>query len=114
LEFIAWNGLPGSLIKWFLESVGTEGILSMLENEKNRKAIAKTSIGFFDGIKTHLFTGTISGTISKNVQGVSGFGWDPIFIPDGYDKSFAEMTSVEKNAISMRRLALEQMKLELN
>lgn len=113
LEFLAWNGLPGALIKCFLESVGKEGILSMLTSEMNRKAIATTVVAFFDGIKVHSFAGSISGTISKKVRGNSGFGWDPIFIPDGYDKSFAEMTPVEKNAISMRKLALERMKLDL-
>lgn len=113
LEFLAWNGLPGALIKWFLDTVGNEGILNMLKNEINRKAIAKTAVGFFDGGQVHIFVGIISGTISEKIRGNSGFGWDSIFIPDGYDKSFAEMTSTEKNSISMRKLALERMKIEM-
>lgn len=113
LEFAAWNGLPGALIKWFLHTVGNEGILKMLVNETNRKAIAKTAVGFFDGAQTHIFVGEISGVISEAIRGANGFGWDPIFIPDGYNKSFAEMASAEKNAISMRKLALERMKTEL-
>lgn len=51
LEFAAWNGLPGALIKWFLDTVGNEGILKMLASETNRKAIAKTAVGFFDGVQ---------------------------------------------------------------
>ena len=113
LEFTAWNGLPGTLIKWFLETVGNEGILRMLASETNRKAIAKTAVGFFDGTQTHVFVGSISGTIPETVRGTGGFGWDPIFLPEGNSKSFAEMTADEKNAISMRKLALECMKKEL-
>mgnify|MGYP001590453129 FL=1 len=113
LEFAAWNGLPGALIKWFLDTVGNEGILRMLASETNRGAIAKTAVGFFDGTQTRVFVGEIFGTISETVRGTGGFGWDQVFVPDGYSKSFAEMTSAEKNAISMRKLALERMKKEL-
>jgi len=113
LEFSAWNGLPGALIKWFLETVGNEGLLKMFAGVENRRAVAKTAVGFFDGSKAHVFVGKIEGTISKTIRGSSGFGWDPIFIPDGFDKSFAEMTSEEKNVVSMRRHALENMKVSL-
>ena len=112
LEFMAWNGLPGALIKWFLDTIGNEGILRMLSGEVNRKAIAKTAVGFFDGTRSHVFVGEISGTIPETIRGTGGFGWDPIFVPDKYEKSFAEMAPVEKNAISMRKLALEHMKRE--
>lgn len=113
LEFAAWNGLPGALIKWFLDTVGNEGILRMLASETNRMATAKAAVGFFDGTQTHVFVGTVSGMIPETVRGTAGFGWDPIFVPDGHNKSFAEMTSAEKNAISMRKLALERMKTKL-
>lgn len=110
LEFRAWNGLPGALIKWFLETVGNEGLLKMLTGVENRRAVAKTAVGFFDGNKAHVFVGEIEGMISETIRGSGGFGWDSIFIPDGFNKSFAEMTSEEKNAVSMRRRALERMK----
>lgn len=110
LEFVAWDGLPGALIKWFLDTVGNEGILKMLVGETSRKAIAKTAVGFFDGTQAHIFVGKVTGTVPKMIRGTGGFGWDSIFIPEGYKKSFAEMTSAEKNAISMRKLALECMK----
>lgn len=114
LEFLAWNGLPGALIKWFLGSVGNEGILKMLTGEKNRKVVAKTAAAFFDGNETHIFVGTVSGIVPDTVRGEAGFGWDPIFVPDGFSKSFAEMTAIEKNVISMRKLALEKMKESFN
>lgn len=114
LEFKAWNGLPGALIKWFAETVGNEGILKMLAVEKNRAAIAKTAVGFFDGTQSRVFVGEISGTIPDTIRGTGGFGWDPIFIPDGHERSFAEMTSAEKNAMSMRKLALGRMTAALS
>ena len=83
LEFSAWNGLPGALIKWFLDTVDNEGILKMLVGETNRKAIAKTAVGFFDGTQARVFIGEISGMIPETIRGVGGFGWDPIFVPDG-------------------------------
>lgn len=113
LEFRAWSGLPGALIKWFLETVGNEGLLRMLAGSENRHAVAKTAVGFFDGNKAHVFVGEIEGTISETIRGSGGFGWDPIFIPNGFDKSFAEMIDAEKNAVSMRRHALEHMKESL-
>lgn len=114
LEFLAWNGLPGALIKWFLETVGNEGLLKMLQGYADRKAIARTAVGFFDGQKVHVFVGSIEGIISQDVCGTRGFGWDPIFIPSGHDKTFAEMTAKEKNSVSMRVLALEDMRNTLN
>ena len=110
LEFFAWGGLPGALVKWFLGAVGNVGLLKMLQNETNRQAIAKTAIGFYDGTKCHVFLGEIRGEIAKEVRGDGGFGWDPIFIPEGHTKSFAEMSPEEKNAVSMRRLAVVQLK----
>ena len=113
LEFAAWNGLPGALIKWFLDTVGNEGILKMLDQETNREAAAKTAVGFFDGKKHRVFTGEVSGSISDVARGTDGFGWDPLFIPEGHSKTFAEMSPDEKNACSMRKRALERMKMEL-
>jgi XTP/dITP diphosphohydrolase len=58
----------------------------------------------------HIFLGEVKGTISSEVCGQSGFGWDSIFISEGYKKSVAEMTAEEENAISMRKLALLRLK----
>lgn len=110
LEFDAWNGLPGALVKWFLQSVGNEGILRMLEGETNRHATARTAIGFYNGQECQVFLGETRGSVPIGIRGSSGFGWDPIFIPEGYTQSFAEMSAVEKNAVSMRRIALEKMR----
>jgi XTP/dITP diphosphohydrolase len=109
LEFACWNGLPGALVKWFMDSIGNEGILKMMANEDNRVATAKTAVAFFDGTTAQVFTGEVTGTIPTEIKGTSGFGWDPIFVPDGHTKSFAEMTPEEKNEVSMRRMALNKL-----
>lgn len=105
----AWNGLPGALIKWFMESVGQSGICKMLSTFPNRKARAKTMVAIHDGELT-IFSGEIEGRISDSPQGQKGFGWDRIFIPNGSQKTFAEMTPEEKDKYSMRRMALESLK----
>ena len=110
LEIEAWGRLPGALIKWFLHSVGNRGILKMMKEEKNRKALARTAVGFYDGKTAHIFIGESKGKISPEIRGKSDFGWDPIFIPDGYGKSFAEMREEVKNKISMRAKAFGKLK----
>ena len=110
LEFEAWKGLPGALIKWFLDTVGLAGILKMLNGEINRAATAKAAVGFFNGKEARIFVGEVKGKISNEMRGSTGFGWDPLFIPDGFEKSFGEMTAEEKNAISHRRIAMDKLR----
>lgn len=107
---VAWKGLPGALIKWFLKSVGTTGILEMLKNYKNRNAIEQTAIAYHDGINTRIFEGSTNGIVSEKPAGSNGFGWDDIYIPAGSGKTQAEMTIEEKNKVSSRRKALEKLK----
>lgn len=108
LYFDAWNGLPGALIKLFGKRIGYQNLGNLLK--KNKKAIAKTVIAYFDGKNYKKFIGSIKGKISRKAKGKRNFGWDIIFIPNGYKKTFAQMTGKEKNSISMRRIALEKMK----
>ena len=86
----------------------------MLTNKKNRKANAITYLGIFNGQKYKLFKGEIEGKIARKPKGKNGFGWDPIFIPKGHSKTFAEMNPDEKNMISMRKQALTKLKKEIN
>jgi non-canonical purine NTP pyrophosphatase (RdgB/HAM1 family) len=104
------KGLPGPLAKWFLKTIGTDGIFDIVKKIGNYKATAKTIIGYAKNKKEiYFFEGSIKGKIVKP-KGVSGFGWDPIFQPEGFSKSFAEMSREEKNSISMRRIALNKLK----
>ena len=111
VEIDAWNSFPGPLIKWLLKS-GKEGdastLLKMLKGEKNRGATARLAIGFHDGKKPHIFYGEVRGVIGKEIRGENGFGWDPVFIPEGKIQSFAEMPEKEKDEISHRRRALQK------
>lgn len=99
------KGLPGPLVKWFLKTVGCAGIATMAEAFGDGSAIAKTIIGYSNNKDDiHFFEGTISGTIVAP-RGNEGFGWDPIFIPNGHSETFAEMSSSAKRKISMRQQA---------
>ena len=113
LLFNAWNGLPGALIKWFECTVGCEGIIKMLQPFEDRDATAVCCFAIHDGKNIHTVRGEIEGTIATKIRGSNGFGWDVFFIPDGYEKTFAEMHSEDKNAISHRKKALENLKILL-
>ena len=110
LVFHAWKGLPGALVKWFETTVGCEGMLKMLQSFDDRRARAVCCLAIHDGNKIQIVRGEVEGTIVNEVRGDNGFGWDVLFIPDGYVNTYAEMRSEEKNAISHRKRALEMLK----
>jgi len=104
------NGLPGPLIKWFLQSIGNQGLYQLSQRYKNQKAQAMSIFGYARNSKQiKFFQGVIRGKIVKP-KGSKGFGWDQIFQPQGFKKTFAQMEQVEKNHISMRRIALNSLK----
>lgn len=83
-------------------------LLSELDNRRNRHAHFRTVIAYIDEQgKEHLFEGQVNGVILREKRGDSGFGYDPVFLPDGQLRSFAEMTLEEKNALSHRARALK-------
>ena len=86
-----------------------EKLLRKLENKKNRNARFKTVIALIVENKIHTFEGIVEGEILKNPIGKNGFGYDSIFSPSGYNKSFAELTLNEKNLISHRSLAIKKL-----
>ncbi len=106
---------PGIKSKRFLDSFKSnedafDYIISNVIKKKNDKAFFKTSICLSLKKDYHIvFEGRINGRISKNPRGFNGFGYDPIFIPDGYNKTFAEMSIKQKNNISHRLIALKKM-----
>lgn len=83
LVFESWNGLPGALSKWFLSSVGNEGLLKMLApyEDRSARAVCALAVSFSDA-PAQVFLGEVSGQISASPRGESGFGWDPIFVPE--------------------------------
>jgi inosine triphosphate pyrophosphatase len=105
----AMNGLPGPLIKFFLKSIGKKGIYNLCKPSGNFNAEAKATIGYTDGKEILFFEGIVKGKVVEPRAG-SDFGWDPIFVPEGSNKAFAEMTKDEKNLVSHRGKALEKFK----
>lgn len=108
LEFAGLKGLPGPYINDFLKTLGNEGLMALLKGKKDRKAIAQTTLVFIDKSGVHLFVGKVEGTITTKEKGTNGFGWDPIFVPKGEKKTFAEMDDATKNKYSMRAKALKK------
>lgn len=106
LSIIALNGFPGPLVKSVVEKIGLEGILKLLSGNSDRNAFGQVMFGLHDGNRTHFFNGVVQGTISEHPRGKNGFGWDSIFIPDGYTKTRAEMQGDEFDQTSPRIKAL--------
>jgi inosine triphosphate pyrophosphatase len=114
LYFDALNGLPGPLIKWFMKTIGNDGLYNLVQKLDNDNAVAKTLIGYAKNPdEIEFFEGAVEGTIVKP-SGDSNFGWDPIFRPNGYNQTFAQMSAEEKNSISMRKMAIIKLKEYLN
>ena len=84
-------------------------LLKAMDGQTNRKARFRTVICFIENGEKHYFEGIVNGTIIEKGSGNMGFGYDPIFVPDGYDISFAEMPLDEKNKISHRGLATQKL-----
>ena len=115
LEIAALNDLPGVHSARFAgenkdSSANIEKVLSMLGNSENRQARFRTIIALILDKKEFLFEGVINGTIIREKKGTGGFGYDPIFIPEGRIQTFAEMGLEEKNTISHRARAFEKLK----
>ena len=110
LHFEWWNSLPWALIKRFLDTNWIEWILKMLEGFENRKAKSICYVWYYDWKDYHMVSWECKWKIAKNIMWESWFWWDPIFIPNWYQKSFAQMTKEEKNAISHRWNAFRKLK----
>ncbi|XP_018798365.1 PREDICTED: inosine triphosphate pyrophosphatase [Bactrocera latifrons] len=107
LCFDALEGLPGPYIKWFLEKLQPEGLYRMLAGWDNKNAKAICTLSFAESANSEpiIFQGVTEGSIVEP-RGCRDFGWDPIFKPNGYDLTYAEMPKEEKNKISHRYRAL--------
>lgn len=114
LEVDSLNGKPGVHSARYagISKNSTDNInklLKKLKNKKNRKARFKTIIALILNSKIHTFEGVVEGIITKKPKGENGFGYDPVFIPSGYTKTFGELSIEEKNSISHRSLAMNKL-----
>ena len=115
LEISFLNGLPGVHSARFAgenkdSSANIEKVLSLLGNTDNREARFRTVIALILEKKEYLFEGIVTGKIIREKKGIEGFGYDPIFIPDGKTLTFAEMRLAEKNSVSHRARAFEKLR----
>jgi XTP/dITP diphosphohydrolase len=101
----ALNGFPGAYAAFALNSIGYEGILKLMEGESDRNARFVTSVGYCDSTHTMTFVGTMHGAIAEQALGKEGFGYDPIFIPEGFTTTYAQLELSEKVSISHRTRA---------
>ena len=114
LEVDALNGAPGVYSARYAGEAknSLDNMAQLLKNMsgiQNRKARFRTVIALILNGKEYLFEGIVNGTIAEEPRGTAGFGYDPLFVPDGYSTTFAEMDSEAKNAISHRGRAVEKL-----
>ena len=114
LEVDALNSAPGVYSARYAgeqkdANDNMDKLLSELKDESNRKANFKTVIALNLNGKQNLFTGIINGKIIEEKIGTNGFGYDPIFVADGFDKTFAELSMEEKSTISHRGIAVKEL-----
>lgn len=119
LEVDYLNGQPGVHSARFAgeskdPSANITKLLGLMGDTKNRKARFRTVIALILENREYLFEGTVNGSIIKERTGTEGFGYDPVFIPDGKELTFAQMDLKEKNTISHRSRAFEKLKEFLN
>ena len=119
LEVEALNGAPGIYSARYAgeghdSEANMKKLLENMQDKENRKAQFRTAICLIMDGETHLFEGIVKGEIIKEKKGGAGFGYDPIFVPEGYNLTFAELGNDIKNTISHRAKAVEKLCSFLN
>lgn len=120
LEVEALNGAPGIYSARYAGGEGHDSEANMkkllfeMQDKENRKARFRTVICLIEGGEEHFFEGIVNGSIIRERKGGAGFGYDPVFMPDGYSETFAEMGNDEKNKISHRARAVQKLCEYLN
>ena len=109
LEFEAFGRFPGTFIKFMYEEAGSEAICRSLDT-LSRRVTRKVVMAYRNGDKEHIFEASSQGTIADHPRGTKGFGWDDIFIPDGYSITRAEMNDKEYEASYLRNEVFEKLK----
>lgn len=109
LEIEALGGLPGPFIKFFLKTIGEEGTVKLIKG-KNTKTKATEAVAIYNGKIFKVFKGVVTGHLVPKKRGKNGFGFDFVFVPKGYKKTYSQLSREEKNKISHRALALKKLK----
>lgn len=103
----ALGGFPGVYSAYALRTIGLDGLLRLLRG-RGREAVFRTVAGVRQGATSRLFRGEVRGRIAMRARGRHGFGYDPIFIPDGWRRTFGQVPPVEKNEVSHRARAMRR------
>lgn len=109
LTFTAMGRLPGTFIKWFLEELDNDGLCALADGLVHRGAMVAICYALYDGAHIEYFEHRVEGRIAPSPRGTHGFGWNPIFIPEGSDKTYAEMTDSELRLFSFRAPAVDKL-----
>jgi inosine triphosphate pyrophosphatase len=96
------NGFPGPLVKWMLEAVGAEGIARAAQSLGDARARAVCLLAWTDGDRLVVGRGETAGELVLPPRGANGFGWDPVFRPDGETRTYGEMAEGEKDRLGHR------------
>jgi len=98
----ALGKMPGPFIKWFIQEVGYDGLCRLADPDPERKAETAVCYAYFDGQRINFFEGKLAGTMPEHPRGDDGFGFNGVFIPDGQNKTNAEMNRKETEKYSLR------------
>lgn len=109
LEFSALGRLPGTFIRFFVEEMSLEQICSLLDG-KERSAVARCVFGYYDGISLEFFEWGITGKIAEKPAGNGGYGFDQIFIPDGYIVTRAELSELDDQKTYLQMKPFEKVR----
>jgi non-canonical purine NTP pyrophosphatase (RdgB/HAM1 family) len=113
LDLAALNGFPGPLVKWMLEAVGAEGLARTAISLGDARASSRCFLLYKDGDREIVAEGRTEGRLVLPGRGTHGFGWDPVFQPEGSTRTFAELTGAGKGAVSHRGKAWREMRKNL-
>lgn len=102
LELASMNGFPGPLVKWMLEAIGPEGIARNVVALGDPRATARCAILYQDGERIVIAEGAVHGRLTPEPRGAEGFGWDPVFVPEGREETCAELPGHVKDEIGHR------------
>lgn len=114
LSFTVLGRLPGTYIKWFIEEIGYDGLLRLANNLPDQAAVGRVCYGLYDGTELHFFEGEMRGHIAEVAgQGAHGFGFDPIFINEGFNVPRSDMDEADYDRTSYRTEAMSKLRAYL-
>jgi inosine triphosphate pyrophosphatase len=114
LTFTAMGRLPGTFVKWFIEELGIEGLAKLAAGLPSQEAVGRVVYALYDGTTLQIFDGEMRGHVVGERRGKGGFGFDSIFVNDGFDITRAEMAQADYVATSYRTDAMKKLRAYLN